>query len=86
LNNKNDVDKRSMFEIAMPWKGFGKIAGSVNIPPHPGDVWKININRYERPREGDDTIELSGWAPLNLQSYHVPERFGYVTFVRDFKN
>ena len=84
LINKNDVDKRSMFEIAMPWKGFGKIAGSVNIPPHPGDIWRININRYERPRKEDDTIELSGWAPLNLQSYHVPERFGYVTFVSDF--
>ncbi len=88
LNNKNDVDKGSVFEFAMPWKGFGKIAGSVNIPPVPGDVWRININRYERPREGnaalksgDTAAELSGWAPLELYSYHVPERFGYVTFV-----
>ena len=89
LNNKNDVDRGSVFEFAMPWDGFGKIAGSANIPPKPGDVWRINVNRYERPR-GDDTktvqrgdadAELSGWAPLMLHSYHVPERFGYVTFV-----
>lgn len=81
VNNKTDVDKGSVFEFALPWKGFGKIAGTANIPPKPGDVWRININRYERPREGENTIELSGWSPLKLHSYHVPERFGYVTFV-----
>ena len=83
VNDRSDVDRGSVFEFALPWKGFGKISGSENIPPEPGDVWRININRYERPREGDDTIELSGWAPLKLQSYHVPERFGYITFVDD---
>ena len=83
LNNKNDVDKGSVFEFAMPWKGFGKIAGTANIPPEPGDVWRININRYERPDRSGAPTELSGWVPLNLQSYHVPERFGNVTFIDD---
>ncbi len=79
VNDNSDVDKGSVFEFAMPWKGFGKVAGTANIPPKPGDVWRINVNRYERPtREGED---LSGWAPLERRSYHVPERFGYVTFV-----
>jgi len=79
VNNRTDIDNGSVFEIAMPWKGFGKVAGSMNIPPRPGDVWRININRYERPtREGED---LSGWAPLERGSFHVPERFGYVRFV-----
>lgn len=88
VNNKTDVDKGSVFEFAMPWKGFGKIAGTANTPPKPGDVWRININRYERPRtdealsqRGDSGAELSGWAPLKLFSYHVPERFGFVRFV-----
>ena len=82
VNDKSDVDSGSVFEFALPWRGFGKIAGSANIPPKPGDVWRININRYERPRGGEDTeTELSGWAPLDLQSYHVPDRFGYVRFV-----
>ena len=87
VNNKNDVDKGSVFEFAMPWKGFGKIAGTANTPPKPGDVWRINVNRYERPRgenvvkqRGDASAELSGWAPMNLRSYHVPEQFGYVKF------
>ena len=76
INNDEDVDKGSVFEISMPWKGFGKIAGDANIPPKPGDVWRININRYERPsREKED---LSGWAPLFRTGYHYPERFGYV--------
>ena len=82
VSDVTDVDGGSVFEFAMPWKGFGKIAGSANIPPEPGDVWRINVNRYERPRSGPDTeTELSGWAPLDLRSYHVPDRFGYVRFV-----
>jgi len=88
VNDRTDTDRGSVFEFAMPWKGFGKIAGSANIPPRPGDVWRININRYERPRgkdgaalSGDAGAELSGWAPLDLRSYHVPERFGYVKFI-----
>ncbi len=37
---------------------------------------------YERPRMGEGTEkELSGWAPLDLRSYHVPDRFAYVRFV-----
>jgi hypothetical protein len=85
VNDPTDVDRGSVFELAMPWKGFGKIAGTANIPPRPGDVWRINVNRYERPRSRDGELkkvmELSGWAPLDLSSYHVPERFGYVRFV-----
>lgn len=84
VNNKSDTDKGSVFEFAMPWKGFGKIAGDANIPPAAGDVWRININRYERSRSGDENTELSGWAPLKLHSYHVPERFGYVKFIEDY--
>lgn len=81
VNDKTDIDQGSVFELALPWKGFGKVAGSASIPPKPGDIWRININRYERPRDGSDNVELSGWSPLKLNSYHVPERFGYVRFV-----
>ena len=79
VNNKSDIDHGSVFEFAMPWRGFGKIAGSAAIPPGPGDVWRINVNRYERPTRGKE--DLSAWAPLKRGSYHVPERFGYVTLV-----
>ena len=81
VNDKSDVDQGTVYELALPWKGFGKIGGKANLPPKPGDVWRININRYERSRSGDIDVELSGWAPLDLNSYHVPERFGYVRFV-----
>ncbi len=81
VNDSTDVDQGSVFEFALPWSGFGKIAGAANLPPQPGDVWRINVNRYERPRGGAAGKELSGWAPLKLHSYHVPDRFGYVRFV-----
>ncbi|NKB69581.1 MAG: hypothetical protein GKR89_21130 [Candidatus Latescibacteria bacterium] len=80
INDSTDVDQGSVFEFAMPWKGFGKIAGTAASPPQPNDTWRVNINRYERVW-GEEKPELSGWAPLNLQSYHVPERFGWVYFV-----
>jgi len=76
------VDLGSVFEIAIPWKGLGKIAGTANIPPKPGDVWRININRYEQTREDGKLVpELSGWAPLDLNTFHLPERFGFVRFL-----
>ncbi|MBT4482427.1 MAG: carbohydrate-binding family 9-like protein [Candidatus Latescibacteria bacterium] len=78
-NNDTDTDRGSVFEFSMPWKGFGKIAGSANIPPEPGDIWRININRYERRTR--DKEDLSGWAPLYRKGYHAPDRFGYVKFV-----
>ena len=80
VNDSTDVDQGSIFEFSMPWAGFGKIAGRAQIPPGSGQVWRININRYERAR-GEEKPELSGWAPLDSQSYHVPERFGWVRFV-----
>jgi hypothetical protein len=81
VNNKSDEDNGSVFEFAMPWDGFGKIAGSAVIPPGPGDVWRVNINRYERPTRGHE--DLSAWAPLKRGSYHVPERFGYIKLINE---
>ena len=85
VNDPTDRDRGSVFEFALPWEGFGKIAGTADVPPRAGDVWRLNINRYERPRSGDGQPhgdpELSAWAPLERHSYHVPERFGYVRFV-----
>ena len=81
MNRAGDSDLGTVVEIAMPWSGFGKVAGSAQSPPRPGDVWRINVNRYERPtREAEN---LSGWAPLSRKGYHEPERFGYVTFVAE---
>ena len=84
VNNKSNIDKGSSFEFALPWKGWGIVAGTANMPPKSGDIWRININRYERSRDGDKTVELSGWSPLKLLSYHEPERFGFVHFTDDF--
>lgn len=79
VNDKSDHDNGSVFEIALPWKGFGKVAGSANIPPKPGDVWRININRYERPERNKE--DNYGWAPLERNSFHVPGKFAYVKFI-----
>jgi len=79
VNDKTDVDFGTVYEIAMPWAGFGKIAGSAATPPKVGDVWRININRYERRERAKE--DLSGWAPLSRRGYHEPAKFGFVRFV-----
>ncbi len=83
LNDSTDIDQGSVFELAMPWKGFGQVAGAARTPPVVGDIWRMNINRYERSRGTEPSAELSGWAPLDGSSYHVPDRFGYVRFVAE---
>ena len=79
INDGSDEDRGSVFEFSMPWAGFGKIAGSAATPPAPGDAWRINVNRYERPTREKEN--LSGWAPLFRTGYHYPERFGYINFI-----
>ena len=79
VNDKSDKDFGSVFEIALPWEGFGKVAGTANIPPKPGDVWRININRYERPERNKE--DNYGWAPLERSSFHVPGKFAYLKFI-----
>lgn len=83
VNDSTDIDRGSVYEFALPWAGFGKIVGKAATPPRAGDVWRVNVNRYERVRGTDEKPELSGWAPLERFSYHVPERYGYVRFVGD---
>jgi hypothetical protein len=88
VNDLSDVDLGTVFELALPWDGFGKVRGLASTPPNLGDVWRVNVNRYERPRKESSesgsrfrTAELSAWAPLELRTYHLPEKFGYVRFV-----
>ena len=46
-------------------------------------MWRFNFYRYDRIREnGEETgnIEYSAWSPTGKINFHMPERFGIVTF------
>ena len=64
-------------EIAIP---FADILTAPNIPPHVGDVWRINLYRIERGRTKAED-EYSAWSPTWKVDYHRPEHFGFLEFV-----
>ena len=47
-------------------------------PPAPGDVWRANFLRIDRPAGAPR--ELSAWSPTCRNTFHEPARFGFVEF------
>lgn len=55
--------------LAIPLGSFGECNLS---------QWRINFCRIERPK--GQTRELSAWSPIFAGTFHLPERFGRLTF------
>ena len=90
VNDHEDTDQYWSMEMAMPWEALitdiSDVIGDRSLPPLDGDVWRFNFYRYERIREsGRETgnIEYSAWSPTGEINFHMPERFGVVTFEGD---
>ena len=60
-------------EISIPFRSL------VAELPRPGDRWRANFCRIDRP--ADRERELTAWSPTGLKQFHVPERFGVLEFV-----
>ncbi len=72
----NDVDHTDEFwsvEILIPWDGlpFDEVA----LPPQPGQVWRANLFRFDRPADGSRLAY--GWSTALRGDFHQPQRFGY---------
>ncbi|GAB4136417.1 MAG: hypothetical protein Tsb009_03450 [Planctomycetaceae bacterium] len=76
LNNDNDTDRSWTLEAAIPFANFAKVAR--NTPPHPGDVWHLNLNRLG----GKTNPQYSQWSPSRTSrpQFHAPKDFGRVVF------
>lgn len=86
-NDASDQDESWSMELALPWSALRTdildVPGDRSLPPAAGDQWRFNFYRYERLRSGGrptGTIEYSAWSPVGRVDFHVPERFGVVTF------
>jgi hypothetical protein len=63
-------------EMAFPWAIFAEAA---RTPPRPGDVWRIQFYRIERPdRTKPDEIIGTSWSPT--PTFHAPRYFGAIRF------
>lgn len=59
-------------ELAIP---FQSLSGNA---PESGSHWRVNFTRIDRP-EGAPR-ELSSWSPTGYDQFHMPEKFGILTF------
>ncbi|MEE4312756.1 MAG: carbohydrate-binding family 9-like protein [candidate division KSB1 bacterium] len=78
VDGKTDVrgkGKRWTAEYAIP---FDALYGASNIPPQPGDVWRVNFYRIDSPQEGQR--EHYAWSPTDRAAFHLPWRFGFLKF------
>jgi hypothetical protein len=74
----NDADKDEGYtaEIAIPWTAF---AGGEpkHEAPKPGDSWRVNFYVMDK-REHE--MKAVGWSPPRVGDFHVPRKFGKLTF------
>lgn len=78
INQPGDRDRGWSLEVAIPWANFSDLAKT--LPPPPGTVWKVNLNRWDNTTSGR---RLSQWSDsgLDIPNPHLPERFGEIVFV-----
>lgn len=63
-----------------PWNGFRSLpsARAARLPPKPGDRWRFNVFRIERPhgkRDPEKDGVFAAWSPTGQPSFHVPAAF-----------
>lgn len=49
-------------------------------PPVPGDVWRVNFLRVDRPSGPGSEADLSAWSPTGIRNFHLAARFGRLEF------
>jgi len=77
LNSRQGTDTSWTCEIAVPLVDFST---APNCPPKPGDVWRCNLYRIDHRT---DKSEYSAWSTTGKIDFHIPQRFGYLKFVKE---
>jgi hypothetical protein len=81
LSQPDDQDTGWDVEIAIPLaavKGTDA-AMAVNIPPRPGDTWRLNVVRVDKPA-AEKNPAVASWNQITYQDFHALDRMLEVTF------
>lgn len=75
MNDHSDVDRGWVLEMKIPLENFRHLKGS--IPPKPGDMWRLNLNRTR-----GDKGQFSIWSDTGSEkaSFHHSAFFGKAWF------
>ena len=81
INDSSDVDRGWFAEIAFPWQGLKHLAGDRSLPAKEGDIWRMDISRFQWIEEGGNrTCPGWAWNSHGVYDSHTPERFTYIHF------
>jgi hypothetical protein len=82
IDNLKDQDKGWVVEMAIPLaKLQGPAEKGPSLPPKPGDVWRVNLFRVDRPAgPGAKDMVASAWSPPMVGDFHAVKRFGELVF------
>jgi hypothetical protein len=89
VHPKQDEAGRTTGWIAtafLPWKGLRALpsAARVKTPPTPGDRWRFNVFRIERPggkaNPAKDAVQVA-WSKPSVDSFHDPSVFRDMVFL-----
>jgi hypothetical protein len=69
----------------LPWPGLKPLPSAAHaaVPPLPGDRWRFNLFRIERPggaRAPEKDVVAVAWSPTGEPSFHVPRAFRELVF------
>jgi len=69
----------------LPWRGLRALpsAGQVALPPKPGDAWRFNVFRIERPggkASPEKDAVFAAWSPPSVKSFHDAGAFRDLVF------
>jgi Carbohydrate family 9 binding domain-like len=69
----------------LPWSGFRPLpsASRLALPPKPGDAWRFNVFRIERPGGPKDSAKgavFAAWSPPSGRSFHDAGAFRDLVF------
>ncbi len=73
--DRNRRTKSWNCEMAIP---FHQMHDAPNIPPKPGDRWRMNLYRIDHLPRCD---EYSAWSPTLKIDFHRPQHFGELLFL-----
>jgi hypothetical protein len=69
----------------LPWSGFRPLpsARAIALPPRPGDAWRFNVFRIERPggkQQPEKDAVFAAWSPPSEKSFHDAKAFRDLVF------
>jgi hypothetical protein len=74
--NDDEADQGYTAEIAIPFSAFA-LGEPKHEPPKAGDTWRMNLYVMDARQKG---MRAAGWSAPLVGDFHVPSRFGKLTF------